>query len=145
MLWQWSPSVSAELIASAILLVLAIYFPRRDLNRQARFTGVTLIFVSALWMLVHVIEIGLPVAAYKESMLGLQLVLGLVAITFWLFYILHYLGPRKFLTRRVYILCGVMPLIAILALSTNGVTGLMWTEIGIDSRIPICRFNPPMA
>ena len=141
-MWQWSPSVIAELIASTILLVLAIYFPRRDLNRQARFTGVTLIFVSALWMLVHVIEIGLPVAAYKESMLGLQLVLGLVAATFWLFYILHYLGPRKLLTRRVYILCGVMPLIAILALSTNGVTGLMWTEIGIDSQNPYLPLQP---
>ncbi|TSA53988.1 MAG: hypothetical protein D4R38_03030, partial [Dehalococcoidia bacterium] len=136
MLWQWSLSVIAELIASVVLLLLAIYVPWRDINRQARLTGVTLIFVCALWILSHAIEIGLPVATYKESMLGLQLVLGMIALTFWLFYILHYLGPRKLLTWRIYILFGIMPLIAILALSTNNVYGLMWTGIGIDSQNP---------
>jgi hypothetical protein len=113
MLWQWSPSVVAELAASAILLVLAIYFPWRDLNRQARLTGVTLVFFCALWIQSHAIEIGLPVISYKESLVGLQLVLGMMALTFWLFYILHYLGPRKLLTWRIYILFGIMPLIAI--------------------------------
>ncbi|MCX5993334.1 MAG: hypothetical protein NT177_03845, partial [Chloroflexi bacterium] len=63
MLWQWSPSVIAELIASSVLLLLAIYVPWRDLNRQARLTGVTLIFVCALWMLSHAFEIGFPVVS----------------------------------------------------------------------------------
>ena len=142
MLWQWSPSVIAELIASAILLVLAIYFPWRDLNRQARLTGVTLVFFCALWILSHAIEIGLPVASYKESLVGLQLVLGIMALTFWLFYIFHYLGPRKLLTWRIYILFGIMPLIAILALSTNNIYGLMWTEIGLDSQNPYLPLQP---
>jgi PAS domain S-box-containing protein/putative nucleotidyltransferase with HDIG domain len=142
MLWQWSPGVIAELVASAVLLLLAIYFPWRDLNRQARLTGVTLIFVCALWMLSNAIETGLPVASYKESLVGLQLVLGAVALTLWLYYILRYLGPRKLLTRRTYILFGIVPLIAILALSTNSVYGLMWTEIGIDSQNPYLPLQP---
>ena len=142
MLWQWSPGVIAELIASAILLVLAIYFPWRDLNRQVRLTGATLIFVCALWMLSNGIEIGFPVASYKEFMVGAQLVLGTIALTLWLFYILHYLGPRKLLNRRIYILSCIMPLIAILALSTNSVTGLMWTEIGLDSQNPYLPLQP---
>ena len=86
-MWQWSPSVIAELIASAIMLVLAIYFPGRDLNRQARLTGVTLVFFCSLWILSHAIEIAFPVASYKESLVGLQLILGMMALTFWLFYI----------------------------------------------------------
>jgi len=142
MLWQWSSSVIAELIASAIMLALAIYFPWRDLNRQARLTGVTLVFFCSLWILSHAIEIGLPVASVKESLVGLQLVMGILALTFWLFYILHYLGPRKLLDRRIYILFGVMPLIAILALSTNNVYGLMWTGVGLDSRNPYLPLQP---
>ena len=142
MLWQWSPSVIAELIASAIMLVLAIYFPWRDLNRQARLTGVTLVFFCALWILSHAIEIGLPVASYKEYLVGLQLVLGMMALTFWLFYILHYLGPRKLLAWRIYILFGIMPLIAILGLWTNNIYGLMWTEIGLDSQNPYLPLQP---
>jgi PAS domain S-box-containing protein/putative nucleotidyltransferase with HDIG domain len=142
MLWQWSPGVIAELVASAVLLLLAIYTPWRDLNRQARLTGVTLIFVCALWMLSNAIEIGLPVATVKESMLGLQLVLGTIALTFWLFYIFHYLGPRKLLALRTYILFGIVPLIAILGLSTNNAYGLMWTGIGIDSQNPYLPLQP---
>jgi hypothetical protein len=142
MLWQLSPGVIAELIVSAILLLFAIYFPWRDLSRQARLIGVTLIFVCALWMLSNAIEIGFPVASYKESLVGAQLVLGAIALTLWLFYILHYLGPRKLLSPRIYILSGIMPLIAILALSTNNAYGLMWTEIGLDSQNPYLPLQP---
>jgi len=124
------------------MLVLAIYFPWRDLNRQARLTGVTLVFFCALWILSHAIEIGLPVATVKESMVGLQLVLGILALTFWLFYILHYLGPRKLLAWRIYILFSIMPIIAILALSINNVYGLMWTEAGLDSQNPYLPLQP---
>jgi len=124
------------------MLVLAIYFPWRDLNRQARLTGVTLVLFCALWILSHAIEIGLPVASYKESMVGLQLVLGMIALTFWLFYVFHYLGPNKLLTRRIYILFVIMPLIAILALATNNMYGLMWTEIGLDSQNPYLPLQP---
>ncbi|MCX5993839.1 MAG: PAS domain S-box protein, partial [Chloroflexi bacterium] len=112
------------------------------LNRQARLTGVTLVFFCALWILSHAIEIGLPVVSYKESLVGLQLILGMMALTFWLFYIFHYLGPRKLLTSRIYILFGIMPLVAILALSTNNDYGLMWTEIGLDSQNPYLPLQP---
>ena len=142
MFWQWSLSVIAELIASAIMLVLAIYFPWRDLNRQARLTGVTLVFFCALWILSHAIEIGLPVASYKETLVGLQLVLGMIALTFWLFYLFHYVGPGKLLTRRIYILFSIMPFIAILGLSTNNIYGFMWTGVGLDSQNPYLPLEP---
>ena len=142
MLWQLSPGVIAELIASAVLLLLAIYFPWRDLSRQARLTGVTLIFVCALWMLSSAIEIGFPVASFKESLVGIQLILGAIALTLWLLYILHYLGPKKLLSRPIYILFGIMPLIAVLALSTNNAYGLMWMEIGLDSQNPYLPLQP---
>ena len=142
MLWQWSPGVFAELAASGILLVLAIYFPWRDLTRRARLIGVTLIFDCALWILSHAFEIGLPAVSYKEALVGIQLVLGMVAMTLWLFYIFHYLGPRKLLARRIYLLFAIMPLIAILALSTNNIYGLMWTGAGLDSQNPYLPLQP---
>ena len=122
--------------------MFAIYFPWRDINRRARHTGVTLIFVCALWVLSHAIEIGSPVASYKESLMGIQLVLGITALTFWLFYIFHYLGPKYLLARRIYILFGIMPLVAVLALLTNNAYGLMWTDIGIDSQNPYLPLQP---
>jgi len=140
--WQWSPAVIVELTASAILLALAVYFPWRELNRQSRLTGVSLVFACALWILSHALEIGLPAVASKEPMLGLQAILGTIAITFWLFYIFHYFGPSRFLDNRVYVLFGVMPLIAILALSTNNAFGLMWTAAGLDNQNPYLPLQP---
>jgi PAS domain S-box-containing protein len=142
MLWQWSPGVFAELAASATLLVLAIYFPWRDLTRRARLIGVTLIFDCALWILSHAFEIGLPSVSYKEALVGIQLVLGIIGVSLWLFYIFHYLGPRKSLSWRIYILFGIIPLIAILALSTNNIYGLMWTGAGLDSQNPYLPLQP---
>ncbi len=141
-LWQWSPSVIAELAAAAILLLLAVYFPWRDLNRRARLTAVTLTLGCALWMLSHAFEIGLPVASYKEPLVGIQLVLGTVSVTFWLFYILLYLGPKGLLTWRFGSLFGIVPFIAVMALATNGAHGLMWTASGIDSRNPYLPLQP---
>ena len=142
MLWQWSPGVFAELAASGILLVLAIYFPWRDLTRRARLIGVTLIFDCALWILSHAFEIGLPSVSYKEALVGIQLILGIIGVTLWLFYIFHYLGPRKLLAPRIYILFGIIPLIAVLALSTNNIYGLMWTGAGLDSQNPYLPLQP---
>jgi PAS domain S-box-containing protein/putative nucleotidyltransferase with HDIG domain len=142
MLWQWSPGVIAELVLSAILLVLAIYFPWRDLDRQGRLTGTTLIFTCALWVLAHALEIGLPVVSYKEPLLGAQLVLGLISITLWLFYILHYFGPRILLSLHIYLLFGIIPLIAIAGSLTNYVHGLMWTDVGLDAQNPYLPLQP---
>jgi len=66
----------------------------------------------------------------------------MIAIPFWLLYILHYLGPRKLLTWRAYILFCIMPLIAIFALSTNHFLSLMWTGIGLDSQNPYLPLQP---
>jgi len=142
MLWLWSPGVVAELAAAAVLLALAVYFPSLDRNRRARLVGATLTLACALWMLSHALEIGLPVAAYKEHLVGLQLILGTVSITSWLLYIIHYLGPRKLLARRYGSLLGVMPLVAMLALATNGSHGLMWTTLGLDSANPYLPLQP---
>ena len=81
-------------------------------------------------------------ASYKELLMGVQLVLGMIALTFWLFYILHYLGPRKLLDWRIYILFGIMPLVAIAALATNNIYGLMWTGVGLDSQNPYLPLEP---
>jgi two-component system, cell cycle sensor histidine kinase and response regulator CckA len=142
MLWQWSLGVITELLASAILLVLAIYFPWRDISRRARLTGVTLVFVCALWILSHAIEIGLSAGSYKESLMGAQLVLGIIAATLSLFYIFHYFGPRKLPSWRIYILFGIVPLITILAILTNNIYGLMWTGIGLNIQNPYLPLRP---
>ena len=84
MQWQLSPSVIAEAATALGLLVVAIFFPWRDLNRRASLTGSILLIVAALWILTHSLEIGTPIALLKAYLMGLQLILGLIALTLWL-------------------------------------------------------------
>jgi len=88
MLWQWSPYVIAEVAAAACIIVMAIYFPWRDLNRRASLIGVTLLLVCSQWMLAHAIEIGLPVPSIKSYLMRAQLIWGIIALTLWLLYLI---------------------------------------------------------
>ncbi|MCX6560756.1 MAG: PAS domain S-box protein [Candidatus Aminicenantes bacterium] len=142
MLWKWSFGVIAEVIASASILVLAIYFPWRELNRRARLFGSTLLLACALWMLSHAIEIGLPVAAVKSYLMGAQLFWGTVAITFWWLYIIHHSGSKKWLTVRVYRLLGLMPGILIVGIWTNPLHHLIWGRPGLDGVNPYLPLQP---
>ena len=142
MLWQWSPSVIAEVTAAAGLVVMAIYFPWRDLNRRASLIGVTLLLVCSLWMLSHAIEIGLPVPSYKSYLMGAQLAWGVIAISFWLLYIVHQIGPIKWLTKPIYVLIGIMPTVVILGIFTNHLHHLIWSHPGLDSHNPYLPLQP---
>lgn len=142
MLWQWSPSVIAEIAASASLLVLAIYFPWRELNRRASLIGATLLLACALWMMSHAVEIGLPVPSFKSYLMGAQLIWGTTAITFWLLYIVHYIGPKKWLAKRIYVLLGIMPSIVTLGICTNHIHNLIWSTPGFDSHNPYLPLQP---
>jgi PAS domain S-box-containing protein/putative nucleotidyltransferase with HDIG domain len=142
MLWQWSPSVIAEVTAAAGLLLIAIYFPWRNLNRRASFFGVSLLLACALWVLSHAMEIGLPLPSYKSYLMGAQLIWGIIASTFWLLYIVHHIGPKKWMTTRAYALLGIMPLLGIVGVCTNHVHRLIWSGPGLDGRNPYLPLQP---
>jgi PAS domain S-box-containing protein len=142
MQWQLSLSVIAEAATALGLLVVAIFFPWRDLNRRASLIGSILLIVAALWILTHSLEIGTPVASYKAYLMGLQLIWGLIALTLWLLYIVHYVASRKWQTSSIYALFGIVPLLAILAVTTNGIHGLMWTAPGLNSQNPYLPLEP---
>ena len=143
MQWQLSPSVIAEAVMALGLLIVAIYFPWRDLNRNAGRTGSVLLICSALWILTHSLEIGTPIASYKAYLMGFQLIWGLLTLTLWLIYILHYIVPSgKWQTVRIYTLFGIMPLLAIVALITNNIYGLMWTAPGLNIHYPYLPLDP---
>ncbi len=142
MQWHFSASVIAEAATALGLLVAAIFFPWSDLNRRARLTGSILLIVAALWILAHSLEIGTPAATMKAYLMGLQLILGLIALTLWLFYIIHYVAPEKWQSSRVSALFGIVPLSAILALTTNHLHGLLWTAPGLDVRNPYLPLEP---
>lgn len=142
MQWQLSPSVIAEVFTALGILIVAIYFPWRDLNRRASRTGSVLLIVSALWILTHSLEISTPIASYKAYLMGLQLIWGLLALTLWLIYILQYIAPGKWQAGRIYTLFGVMPLLAIVALITNHIYGLMWTDPGLNIANPYLPLDP---
>ena len=142
MMWQLSPSVIIEAVTALGLLIVAIYFPWRDLNRSASRVGSVLLIFSALWILTHSLEIGTPIASYKANFMGLQLIWGLLALTLWLIYILHYIAPGKWQTGRSYALFAIFPLLAIAALATNHIYGLMWTSPGLNINNPYLPLEP---
>jgi PAS domain S-box-containing protein len=142
MLWQLSPSVLAEAGTALGILIIAVYFPWRDVSRRANLIGSSLLVIAALWILTHALEIGIPVASTKAYLMGLQLIWGLIAITLWLMYIIHYTATRKWQSGRIYALFGFIPLLAILAVATNHSYGLMWTAPGLDVRAPYLPLKP---
>jgi hypothetical protein len=142
MTWQWSPIVFTEITASVSLLILAVYFPWREMNRRASLIGASLLLSCALWMLTHAIEIGLPIPLTKSYLMGAQLVWGTIAVTFWLLYIVHHVGSNKWLTRRNDILLGIMPSIVILGICTNQIHHLIWSNPGLNSRNPCLPLQP---
>jgi len=142
MQWRLSPSVIAEAATALGLFGVAIFFPWRDLNRRASLTGSILLVVAALWILTHSLEIGTPVASIKAYLMGLQLIWGLFAMTFWLMYIVRYIAPGKWQTGRMHTLLGIMPLLTILALTTNHIHGLMWTAPGLNMQNPYLPLEP---
>jgi PAS domain S-box-containing protein len=139
---QLSPSVIAEAATALGILIAAVYFPWRDLNRRANLIGSVLLTIAALWMLTHSLEIGTPVATYKASLMGLQLIWGLIAMALWLMYIIQYSAYKKWQSNRIYALFGIMPLLAILAVATNHIYGLMWTAPGLDIHNPYLPLEP---
>ena len=87
--WQLSPSVLAEAGTALGILIVAIFFPWRDINRRARIIGSALLVIAALWIFTHSLEIGITAASTKASLMGMQLIWGLFAVTLWLNYIIH--------------------------------------------------------
>ena len=142
MQWQLSPSVMAEAGTALGILIVAVYFPWRDISRRARLIGSMLLVIAALWILTHSLEIGIPIASYKAYLMGLQLIWGLLTLTLWLMYIIHYTATVKWQTGRIYALFGIMPLLAILALATNSIYGLLWTAPGLNIHNPYLPLEP---
>jgi len=142
MQWQLSTSVIVEAGMALGILIVAICFPWRDISRRARIIGSILLIIAALWILTHSLEIGIPIASDKASLVGLQLIWGLLALTLWLIYIIQYTATEKWQIRRIYIMFGIMPLLAILALVTNNIYRLMWTDPGLNLNNPYLPFEP---
>jgi hypothetical protein len=140
--WQLSSSVIVEAGMALALLGVAIYFPWHDLDRKTRLVGSMLLVIAALWILTHSLEIGTPVASYKAYLMGTQLIWGLLAMPLWLMYIILYTTPGKWQTGRIYFLFGIMPVLAILAVATNHIYGLMWTAPGLDILNPYLPLEP---
>jgi PAS domain S-box-containing protein len=137
-----SPSVIAEALTALGFLIVAIYFPWRDLNRRANIIGSVLMIIAALWILTHSLEIGIPTASYKAYLMGLQLIWGLLAMSLWLMYIIQYSAPKKWQISRIYALFGIMPLLAIAAVTTNHIYGLMWIATGLNIHNPYLPLEP---
>jgi uncharacterized membrane protein len=74
--------------------------------------------------------------------MGLQLIWGLLTLTLWLNYIIHYTATGKWQTGLIYTLFGIVPLLAILTLVTNNIYGLMWTDPGLNLNNPYLPLEP---
>lgn len=142
MQWQFSAGVITEAGTALVILIVAVFFPWRDTSRRARLIGPMLLVIAALWILTHSLEISLPSASYKAYLMGVQLIWSLLSVTLWSMYIIHYTATFKWQTGWINIMFGIMPLLAIMGVATNHISGLMWTDTGISVQNPYLPLKP---
>jgi len=88
------------------------------------------------WSLGNVLEMGSTELSTKLFWTNAEY-LGIVALpVMWLFFGLHYTGQERWLTRRNLALVAIVPLITLLLVWSNGLHGLMWHHISLDTSGP---------
>lgn len=109
--------------------------------RSAPMAGSFIALMSALaiWTLAVTLEhasIGL-----SAKVLWLKLsYLGILSLPLaWLSLTLRYSGRERWLTRRKLVLLSILPVVTLIMVWTNGLHGLMWRDIWLDS-----SFSPPV-
>jgi PAS domain S-box-containing protein len=134
--WQRTPYTVPLLVGAGILTVLALYLFLRRRQIPATWTGVVLLLLGALWMFGDAMEMAsttLPAKLFWN--LPTTLASALVSPG-WFILVAQLTGHEAWLKRRNFLLLGVMPLLTVGIVLTNGWHGLYWRYVGLDTSGP---------
>ncbi len=128
MQWQSSPYALA-LVLTAVAAGIVVLLAWRRRPAPGAWPTVFLMLGVAEWSLAYALELG-------SANLGAQVLwakvqyLGIVSVpVMWLILAVEYTGLGKWLTRRNLILLAIVPVVTLLLAWTNGLHGLIWTQV----------------
>ncbi len=128
--WQYTPFTLPLLASALVLLVLAaLVWQRRATPGAAPLT--LLMLAIAFWSFAYALQ--LAGADLKTQFFWARVkYLGVTSVSpLWLAFALTYSGRARWLTRPVYLLLALPPLLFTALMWTTGAHGLMWYDIGL--------------
>jgi len=109
------------------MTILAIYILRRRGDTARGKVAAIVLFSGSVWMLCYAMEI-LIVDLRAKLLWNKMQYLGIVTMpTAWFIYSIYYAGHGAWLTRRRYILLGMIPFLTLVLAFTNELHGLIWS------------------
>jgi PAS domain S-box-containing protein len=135
MRWQYTPYTFPILIAAAVSIILALStWQRRTAPGSKAFALLTLLLAE--WLVGYALELGGVDLTTKIFWAKIQY-LGIVCVPLlWLAFALQFTQQEKWLTRRNWLLAGIIPLITLLLIWTNEFHGLIWRRTGLATNGP---------
>ena len=119
--------------ASVVSVVLTIYGWRHRRAPGAMPFIVLMLFVAE-WALAYAFELGSTSLQSKVLWASIKY-FGVVTVPVaWLFFLLQYTRREQWLTRQNIALFSILPFVTLLLVWTNGLHGLIWKSIALDSR-----------
>jgi len=135
MAWQYTPYILLLLLGTLISVGLAMYaWQRQSVPGAASF--IVLVLAIAGWCLGYSLEI-LSIGLSAKIFWGKVQYFGITTLPVaWLTFALQYTRRESWLTRRNLLLLAIIPLITVLLVWTNGIHGLVWSEVTLDRSGP---------
>ena len=131
MSWQYPAYVLPLLLATATLVMLALY-TRRHRSTPGAGTFALLMLAAAWWASMYTLELG-SVGLDNKVIWAKAKYLGVVTLPVaWLAFALQYTGRGRWLTKRNLALLSIMPLATLALVATNEAHYLIW-EPEIDT------------
>jgi PAS domain S-box-containing protein len=129
--WQLSPYLYLLVASGVLSAVLGVYAWSRRGAPGARTLALLMAGVS-VWSLGYALESGAPGVGTKIFWAKVQY-LGISTVPLaWLAFCARYTGRQGWLTRRNLALLGVVPLVTLALVWTNGLHGLVWASTTPD-------------
>jgi signal transduction histidine kinase len=129
--YAYSPNILPSIIASLILIGLAIYsFRHRQMPGALPFSIACMI--GLFWSIGSIFEYSAVDIGLKIFWRKFQVIFQLPSATAITCFLLEYAWPKRWLTWRNLILLSIAPLLIILAIITNPLHYLFWEGFGYD-------------
>jgi diguanylate cyclase (GGDEF)-like protein/PAS domain S-box-containing protein len=133
--WQPTPYALPSLLSALVCIgLLPQVWRRRPAPGTAAFLA--LLVCLALWSSSHALSVLVADLPSKRLLLKLQVLGSATAPLAWFAFALSYTGLAALVTRAVFALLGVIPLLTIALAFTNERHGLLWRQLALVQDAP---------
>lgn len=126
--WEFTAYSVPPLLAAAVAIPVAVE-AWRNREEPAAETFLAVVIGLFSWSLIYGLQIGFESVRIQTFWNSLTLIIGSTIPPLWLLFTLRYAGLEAHLTRRLYAVLSVEPLLTALLVLTNGSHELVWTAV----------------